>query len=99
MAYWPKFEVWEEEEPADKAYDYARRYDLDLAQRYQLLTAACDDGYVECETGDAIAYHFPVSEDGEVKGRVEMSAYQLPGDAVYDYCKKEKYQPPASGDS
>jgi hypothetical protein len=94
MAYWPDFEVWEGEEATDNAFDYARRYDLDLEQRYALLHAACNDGFVECERGDPIAFFFPVHEDGTEKGRVEMSPYQLPGDAVYDYCKKEKYLQP-----
>ena len=94
MAYWPNFEVWEGEEATDKAFDYARRYDLDIEQRYALLHAACNDGFVECERGDPISFFFPVHEDGKEKGRVEMSPYQLPGDAVYDYCKREKYLQP-----
>jgi len=94
MAYWPNFEVWEGEEATDNAFDYARRYDLDIEQRYALLHAACNDGFVECERGDPISFFFPVHEDGKEKGRVEMSPYQLPGDAVYDYCKREKYLQP-----
>ena len=94
MAYWPNFEVWEGEEATDKAFDYARRYDLDIEQRYALLHAACNDGFVECERGDPVSFFFPVHEDGKEKGRVEMSPYQLPGDAVYDYCKREKYLQP-----
>ena len=86
MAYWPNFEVWEGEEATDNAFDYARRYDLDIEQRYALLHAACNDGFVECERGDPVSFFFPVHEDGKEKGRVEMSPYQLPGDAVYDYC-------------
>ena len=48
MAYWPNFEVWEGKEATDNAFDYARRYDLDIEQRYALLHAACNDGFVEC---------------------------------------------------
>ena len=94
MAYWPNFEVWEGEEATDNAFDYARRYDLDIEQRYALLHAACNDGFVECERGNPVSFFFPVHEDGKEKGRVEMSPYQLPGDAVYDYCKREKYLQP-----
>ena len=34
MRWWPNFEIWEEEEPADKAYDYARRFNLTRRAAY-----------------------------------------------------------------
>jgi hypothetical protein len=48
MRFWINFEIWEDEEPVDAAFDYARRFQLTLEQRYALLQAACDDGYVDC---------------------------------------------------
>lgn len=94
MAHWPAFEVWEGDEPVDAAFDYARRFGLDQRARFALLGAACDDGFVECDRGDPIAYRFAVTEGEEKKGEIEMLAWQSPADAVYDYCRKEKYLQP-----
>ena len=114
MRFWINFEIWEDEEPVDAAFDYARRFQLTLEQRYALLQAACDDGYVDCarpaseraprgvhravpragERGDPIAFKFAVTEGAEKKGSIELLSYQQPADAVYDYCRKEKYLQP-----
>ena len=94
MAHWPKFEVWEGDEPVDAAFDYARRFGLGQRDRFALLQAACDDGFVECDRGDPVAFRFAVTEGDEKKGEIEMVAWQSPADAVYDYCKKEKYLQP-----
>lgn len=88
----PNFEVWEDEEPADVAFAYAKTYSLSQANRYALLAAAC--AAVECERGHAAVFKFPVNEGGESKGDIILYEDQLPADAVYDFCRKEKYLQP-----
>ncbi|KAH8091098.1 hypothetical protein JL720_5979 [Aureococcus anophagefferens] len=85
MRFWINFEIWEDEEPVDAAFDYARRFQLTLEQRCALLGR---------ERGDPIAFKFAVTEGAEKKGSIELLSYQRPADAVYDYCRKEKYLQP-----
>lgn len=88
----PAFEVWEDEEPADAAYVFAKRLRLGLAGRFSLLRSACAS--VSCERGHAAVFKFPVHEGGEAKGDIELFEDQLPADAVYDFCRRKKYLQP-----
>lgn len=92
LSHWPDFEVWEDEEVVDVAYKYVRRFALDEEAQATLITAAC--AAIPCKRGDAIVFRFPVHEAGESKGDIELYEDQRPADAVYDFCKREKYLQP-----
>ncbi|KAJ1456952.1 hypothetical protein M885DRAFT_615869 [Pelagophyceae sp. CCMP2097] len=94
MKDWPAVDIWEGEEPADVAFTYARRFGLDVVARHKILAAACADGYVVCQRGGAVMHRFPVTEGETKKGDIEWYEHQLPADAVYDFCRREKYLQP-----
>ncbi|KAL7525703.1 hypothetical protein ACHAXR_005428 [Thalassiosira sp. AJA248-18] len=78
--------IYENEEPADKVYQWCQENKVDVSFMASIMDAVCDSDMVVCNRRDAAYFAIPISgPDGEFVGKLELLVGHEPVDDIYGF--------------